>query len=131
MAMNLIVLTGRLVADPEMKYTQSGKAYAKFGLAVSRNYNREETDFINIVAWEKRAELISQYLKKGSMVGITGALRTRTYEDEENKKRKVVEVIAEGIEFLDSRKGDSESSLSSDSSGGSQAAPNNDDEFPF
>ncbi len=130
MAINSVVLTGRLVSDPEMKYTQSGKAYAKFGLAVTRSYNREETDFLNIVAWEKKAELVSQYLKKGSLVGISGSLRTRTYEDEENKKRKIIEILAENIEFLDSKRSGHDSS----EGGGSAPAAgssNDDDEFPF
>ena len=104
MSMNMVILTGRLTADPEAKATQTGKSYAKFSLAVTRNYNREETDFINVVAWEKKAELVSQYLHKGSLVGVTGSMRVRTYEDDKQQKRKITEVVMDSLEFLDSKK---------------------------
>lgn len=122
MGMNLVVLTGRVTADLELKYTQSGKGYCKFSIAVNRKFNREETDFFNIVAWEKRAEIAVNHLSKGSLVGVSGSIRTRSYEDEKGVKRKITEILAENIEFLEPKK-----------SSGSAPAPEapSDDDFPF
>ncbi len=128
MAMNVVILTGRLVADPEVKYTQGGKAYARFSLAVSRRQNREETDFINIMAWEKKAELVAQYLKKGALVGVTGSLRTRSFDDKEGKKVKLTEVLLENIEFFDTKKGSEESSFKRNDD---FKVDTSDEEFPF
>lgn len=76
--MNNIVLIGRITKDPELKYTNNGKGNTRFTLAVQRN--KEETDFINCVAWEKTAENIAEYFKKGSQIAIQGAIRTGSYE---------------------------------------------------
>lgn len=135
MSMNVVILTGRLTAEPEMKYTQSGKSYAKFSLAVNRRYNREETDFVNIVAWEKKAELVSQHLHKGSLVGITGSLRIRSYEDDQGVKKRITEVLLDNLEFLESKKsgGDEYSSFQQPSSTDKveKKEKSNDDDFPF
>lgn len=76
--MNSIILIGRLTKDPELKYTNNGKANTRFTLAVQRN--KEETDFINCVTWEKTAENIAEYFKKGSQIAVQGAIRTGSYE---------------------------------------------------
>ena len=76
--MNNIVLIGRMTKDPELKYTNNGKGHARFTLAVQRN--KDETDFINCVAWEKTAENIAEYFKKGSQIAVQGAIRTGSYE---------------------------------------------------
>ena len=76
--MNNIVLIGRMTKDPELKYTNNGKANTRFTLAVQRN--KEETDFINCVAWEKTAENIAEYFKKGSQIAVQGSIRTGSYE---------------------------------------------------
>ena len=76
--MNNIVLIGRMTKDPELKYTNNGKGNTRFTLAVQRN--KEETDFINCVAWEKTAENIAEYFKKGSQIAVQGAIRTGSYE---------------------------------------------------
>lgn len=76
--MNNIVLIGRITKDPELKYTNNGKANTRFTLAVQRN--KEETDFINCVAWEKTAENIAEYFKKGSQIAVQGSIRTGSYE---------------------------------------------------
>jgi single-strand DNA-binding protein len=137
MSINVVILTGRLTADPEIKYTKSGKAYAKFSIAVNRRYNRDETDFINVVAWDKKAELASQYMRKGTLIGITGALRVRGYETESGEKRKVTEVIVENLEFLESKKDPSMPSDSHASSGmpidtsPSVDSKDDEDDFPF
>ena len=95
--MNKVILAGRLVRDPEIRYTQTGKAVASFTLAVnrrfSRNTNQEQTaDFIPIVVWDKLAEVCSKYLFKGSQVLIEGRMQVRNYEAQDGSKRYVTEL---------------------------------------
>ncbi len=103
--LNRIVLIGRLTQDPELRYTNSGTAVATFSLAVDRqrtNQNGErETDFINIVVWQKQAETCAQYLHKGRLAAVDGRLQIRTYENREGQKVRVAEVVAETVRFLD------------------------------
>lgn len=113
--MNIVVLTGRLTRDPEVKFGQSGKAYTKFSLAVDRQFSKGETDFINCAAFGKTAELIGEYLRKGSKMGVTGSLLMNKYEVN-GEKRTTFEVAVQNIEFLDS-KGDSNNSKPNNSSG--------------
>lgn len=105
---NKVLLIGRLTANPELKYTTSNNAVTTFSIAVDRNFKNEngnkETDFINIVAWNKKAELIHQYLKKGDRVGIVGRLQVRKYQNERGENRYVTEVVADEVEFLNSKK---------------------------
>ena len=105
---NRVVLIGRLTANPELRYTTSNNAVTTFSIAVDRNFKNEdgnkEADFINIVAWNKKAELIHHYLKKGDRVGIVGRLQVRKYQNERGENRYVTEVVAEDIEFLNSKK---------------------------
>lgn len=105
---NRIVLIGRLTANPELRYTTNNIAITSFTLAVDRNFKNEdgnkEADFINIVAWNKKAELIHQYLKKGDRVGISGRLQARKYQNERGENRYVTEVVADEVEFLNSKK---------------------------
>ena len=88
--MNKVVLVGRLTADPELRYTASNKAYTRFTIAVNRNYKNEdgesEADFISVVAWEKRAETICKYVKKGNRLGIAGKIQTGSYEKEDGSR---------------------------------------------
>ena len=79
--MNQIILIGRVTKDPELKYSQGGKAFCNFSLAVAREFNRDETDFINCVAWEKKAETIAQYFKKGQRIGIIGRIQIDKKDD--------------------------------------------------
>jgi len=134
-SVNMVVLTGRLTADPELKYTQTGKALVRFALAVNRRYNRDETDFINVTAWDKKAELASQYLHKGSLIAVTGSIRVRSYDDSEGIRRKSTEVLVENLEFLDSKKSDSSGSSSGESNLSIAETENksnvSDDDFPF
>ena len=104
---NLVVLTGRLTADPELKYTPNNTPVTSFSIAVSRRYKAgEETqaDFINIVAWRQSAEFITKYFKKGSMIGIEGSIQTRRYQDKEGKNRTVFEVVANNVQFVESKR---------------------------
>lgn len=104
---NLVVLTGRLTADPELKTTPNGISVTTFSIAVNRNYGSGEdrqTDFINIVAWRKTAEFITKYFKKGSMIGIEGSIQTRRYQDKNGNNRTMFEVIANNVQFVESRR---------------------------
>ena len=104
---NQTVLVGRLVADVELRYTQSGTAVCQFRLAVDRNYTNQqgerETDFINCVMWRKTAENFSNFTHKGSLVGITGSIQTRTYDNQQGQKVYVTEVLAENFQLLEPR----------------------------
>jgi len=137
--MNLVVLTGRLTRDPELKYGQSGKAYSRFSLAVDRPFSKGEADFINCVAFGKTAELVGEYLRKGRKVGVNGRLQMNRYEVN-GEKRTSYDVLVDTVEFLESRNssgGDSSPSGSNYSSD-QTAEPNDigvpvpdDDDFPF
>jgi len=113
--LNNCVIIGRLTRDPELRYT-AGDAIpvSTFSLAVERSYKNKagekEVDFINIVAWNKLAEHVTNYLTKGSMCAVVGRLQIRSYEDREGVKRKVAEIVAENVRFLSiNRKEDAES----------------------
>ncbi len=103
---NLVVLTGRLTADPELKTTQSGVSVTSFSIAVNRPHRKNEeqqTDFINIVAWRQTAEFVTKYFKKGSLIGIEGSIQARKYTDSNGNKRTVFEVIANNVQFVESK----------------------------
>jgi len=104
-SMNLVVLVGRVVGPPELRYTPGGKGVAQFTIAVDRtrggkNGQEKETDFIPIVAWERLAEICNEYLSKGKLISIQGSLRTRTYETQDGQKRKAFEVVASEMQML-------------------------------
>ena len=123
--MNHVTLMGRLTADPEIRYTQSGKAVASFTLAVDRR--GEGVDFVPIVAWEKLAEIIGNNLTKGRRTLIEGRLQIRSYEHE-GQKRKATEVVATNMYFCDSKSAQAESKADYESMG-AQAFP--EEEIPF
>lgn len=104
--MNKVFLIGRLTRDPELRYTADNNAVANFSIAVNRTYTNQagerEADFINIIVWRKAAENVKNYLGKGSQVAIDGRIQTRTYE-KDGKKNYVTEVVADSVEFLDTR----------------------------
>ena len=129
MAMNMVVLTGRLTRDPEIRYTQSGKAVANLSLAVGRRFNKDETDFFDCTAWGKTAEIAAEYLRKGNQVGVTGNLRQNRFEVE-GQKRSKVEVTIEQLEFLESKKASGSFDNNSDSNLGKSEVVE-EDEFPF
>lgn len=108
--MNKVILIGRLTRDPEVRYTQSGKAVATFTLAVDRRFARRDAgdgqptaDFIPIVCWQKLAEVCGNNLVKGRRVGIEGRMQVRSYDAQDGSKRYITEVVAEEVEFLDSK----------------------------
>ena len=104
--MNHWVGIGRLTRDPEVRYTQSGKAYASFTLAIDRRKSgdgNQPADFIQCVAWEKTAEVISQYCTKGKKIAVEGRIQTRSYDAKDGAKRYVTEVVVNNMEFCDSK----------------------------
>lgn len=104
--MNKVFITGRLGADPDLRYTQTGTAVARFNLAVERNMGKDkekETDWLTVVAWGKRAEFASNYLSKGRKVLVQGNLKTGSYTNKDGFDVKTVEIQAEDIEFCDAR----------------------------
>ena len=107
--MNKIILLGRLVKDPEVKYTNNGKVVAMFTLAVNRPYSsqdgKQEADFISVVVWGKSAETIGNCVTKGQRLLVEGRLQIRSYEGNDGSKRWVTEVIADRFEFIE-KKGD-------------------------
>ena len=102
--LNVVVLTGRLTADPELKSTSNGTSVCSFKIAVDRRYKQGEerqADFINIVAWRSSAEFVSKYFKKGSMIAIEGSIQTRKYQDKDGNNRTAFEVLANNVQFAD------------------------------
>ena len=117
--LNKIFLQGRLVADPELRHTQSGVAVASFRIAVDRDFKDRETgerkaDFINVVAWRQTGEFVSRFLSKGRLAIVEGKLQTRDYTDRDGNRRYATEVVADNVYFGDSRR---------DSEGGGYAPP--------
>ncbi|MBR2775318.1 MAG: single-stranded DNA-binding protein [Selenomonadaceae bacterium] len=106
--MNKVFLSGNLTQAPEVRYTQSGKAFTRMGIAINRRYkDKEQTDFFNLIAWEKTAEFCSRYLNKGSRVLVEGRLQTYSYEGQDGTKRSGIDVIVDNIEFADSKRANS------------------------
>ncbi|HON78504.1 MAG TPA: single-stranded DNA-binding protein [Spirochaetota bacterium] len=107
---NRVILIGRMVKDPELRYTQSGSSVANFSIANNRIYTvsgdrKEYTSFFNCIAWGKLGEAIAQYCKKGQRIGIEGRLQQRTWDDQSGNKRSTVEVVVENFQFLTPKQG--------------------------
>ena len=104
---NNVVLVGRTTKDPELRYTPSNVAVATFSLAVNRNFKgangERETEFINCVIWRQQAENLANWAKKGALIGITGRIQTRSYENQQGQRIYVTEVVAENFQMLESR----------------------------
>lgn len=137
--LNSVVLIGRLTKDPELRYTPGGKAVCTLRLAVDRGttnpQGEKETDFIDVVVWEKQAESVANYLQKGRLVAVQGRLQVRHYE-KDGARREKAEVVANNVRFLD--RGDQSAgggggSFSRSSSGGMGTEPafSDDDDVPF
>jgi single-strand DNA-binding protein len=125
---NRIVLIGRLTRDPELRYTPSGQPVASFSLAVDRPFKsqdgQKQTDFIDIVAWRKLTEQVGQYATKGRLVAVEGRLQIRSYEAKDGSgRRKVAEVVADAVRFLDSAKGTGKTAARGDAAPADDAAP--------
>jgi single-strand DNA-binding protein len=105
--MNRVELIGRITRDPELRYTGNNIATTRFTLAVNRPFQSQNgeqgTDFINIVVWRKQAENVCNFLNKGSLVSIEGRLQTGSYDDKDGNKRYTMEVVADSVQFLESK----------------------------
>ena len=106
--MNKAILIGRLTRDPEVRYTSSNRAVCQFSIAVDRPFTNQqsgqrEADFINIVVWDKRAENVGKYMSKGRLVAVEGRIQTRNYENNEGKRIYITEVVADNVQFLESK----------------------------
>ncbi|HEN0443565.1 TPA: single-stranded DNA-binding protein [Streptococcus agalactiae] len=137
--MNNVVLVGRLTRDVELKYTQSNVAVATFTLAVNRPFKNEagerEADFINCVIWRQSAENLANWAKKGTLIGITGHIQTRNYENQQGQRIYVTEVVAENFQLLESRNSQQQTNQSGNSSnshfGNANKMDISDDDLPF
>ncbi|MCI8545362.1 MAG: single-stranded DNA-binding protein [Bacilli bacterium] len=105
--MNRVVLIGRLTGKPELRYTGSNLPYARFSLAVNRSFSnaqgQRDTDFINIIVWRKQAENVCNFLDKGSLVSVEGRIQTGSYDDKDGNKRYTTDVVADAVQFLESK----------------------------
>jgi single-strand DNA-binding protein len=141
--LNCAIIMGRLVADPELRTTQSGLSVTSFTVAVDRSYvkpgEERQTDFIDVVAWRQTAEFVTKFFRKGSMIAVQGSIQVRPYEDKNGNKRKAVEIVADNVSFTGS-KGDTQVPTLPPKSTPSYSAPANsnyadietdDDELPF
>lgn len=134
--LNVIVLTGRMTADPELKTTDSQTPVVSFSLAVQRNYKNKDndqypTDFINCVAWRNTAEFIAGYFKKGSMITVEGSLEGRKYTDKEGNTRTAYEVKVEHGYFGDSGKKPEEATKATIEPAAFEPDFDSDDDLPF
>lgn len=106
--MNRFVGVGRLTKDPDLRFTQNGTAVSNFTIAINRPFTNQqgdrEADFINCVIWRKPAENLAQYMSKGSRVGVDGRIQTRNYENDEGRRVFITEVVADSVQFLESKK---------------------------
>lgn len=118
--LNVVVLTGRLTADPELRHTPNDIAVTSFTIAVNRRFTRpgeeKQTDFIDIVAWRNTAEFVCKYFKKGQLIAVEGSIQTRSYQDKDGNKRKAFEIVASNLQFGESKKDGSSEFSESDSS---------------
>lgn len=136
---NNVTLVGRLTRDPELKYTPSNIAITTFNLAVNRNFKgangEREADFINCMIWRKQAELFAEWCKKGNIVGITGRIQTRSYENQQGQRVYVTEVVAETFQSLEKRDNSANQSNIEEQMPASFGATNpldiSDDDMPF
>ncbi|MGT2744115.1 single-stranded DNA-binding protein [Streptococcus phocae subsp. phocae] len=138
---NNIVLVGRMTKDAELRYTTSQVAVATFTLAVNRRFKEQngerETDFINCVIWRKSAENLANWAKKGALIGITGRIQTRNYENQQGQRVYVTEVVADSFQILESRNQQQSGQDNSSQNGSSQPFGNSasmeisDDDLPF
>ena len=140
--MNKVILVGRMAKDPELKQTSTGNVVGNFAVAVDRRFKRDgqpAADFFNVVAWNKPAELINQYLHKGDRIALNGRLQTRSYDAKDGSKRYITEVVLEEFDFIGSKsdhqqeskpqaKSDYQSTLTADSSFNMMVE---DDSLPF
>ena len=130
--MNKVVLMGRLTRDPELRFAAvSGKGVCRFTVAINRQFKRDESDFINCVAFGKPGETISEHFAKGNRIALTGNIRTGSYEAQDGTKRYTTDVVVESFEFIEAKN----STSSNDDSFGAgipdDVVPETDGDMPF
>ena len=140
--MNKALLIGRLTRDPELRATSTGRNVCQFSIAVNRNFTNangeREADFINCVVWDKQAENLVKYQKKGNQIAVDGRIQTRNWDDEQGQKHYITEVVAEEAYFADSKRvGDASANFDATFGAMPSANPNSDfeissgDDLPF
>lgn len=134
--MNKVVLIGRMVADPELNFqANSGMAICRFRLAVTRPFKKDETDFINCIAFNKRAEAIAQYLTKGRQLAVTGSIRTGSYDAKDGTKRYTTDIVVDSFEFIGQGNNNNQGNTPQNNFGGmnfeDEMTPIDDGDCPF
>lgn len=138
-SVNKVILIGRLGRDPELKYTASGSAYCRFSVATDDSWTdrntgerQERTEWHNIIAWEKLAEICGQYLTKGRQVYIEGSIQSRQWEDQDGNKRTSFDIRARDMVMLGAPGGaNAGASATAAAAGGGEPSPATDDDIPF
>ena len=131
--MNNVSLVGRLTRDPEIKISASGSSYARFAIAVDRRKKDDGADFINIIAFGKTSEFIEKYFRKGQRIGIAGRIQTGSYDGKDGKKVYTFDVIADNVEFVESKSASGPASATPANADGFVNVPDGleDDGLPF
>lgn len=134
--MNKIVLIGRLTKDPELNFAAgTGTAVTRFTLAVTRPFKKDETDFINCIAFNKRAEAIAQYLTKGRQLAVTGSIRTGSYDAKDGTKRYTTDIVVDSFEFIGQGNNNNQGNTPQNNFGGmnfeDEMTPIDDGDMPF
>lgn len=131
--MNNVSLVGRLTRDPEIKVSASGSSYARFAIAVDRRKKDDGADFINIIAFGKTSEFIEKYFRKGQRIGIVGRIQTGSYDGKDGKKVYTFDVIADNVEFVESKSASGPASATPANADGFVNVPDDleDDGLPF
>ena len=128
-----VTLVGRLTKDVDLRYTSSGTAVGQFTLAVNRNFTNQngdrEADFINCVIWRKAAESLANYARKGTLIGLTGRIQTRNYENQQGQRVYVTEVVIENFQLLESKEVSEQRRSNAPATNGKQA--NNQQQAPL
>lgn len=113
MSLNVVAIMGRLAADPQMRQTQAGKSVCSFRIACDRGCKdangQNQTDWLDVVAWDKKADFVSRYFPKGSMIAVTGRLQSRNYQDKNGNNRTAIEIVAQNVSFCGEKKQDTKS----------------------
>lgn len=108
MSLNVVAIMGRLAADPQMRQTQAGKSVCSFRIACDRGRKdangQNQTDWLDVVAWDKTADFVSRYFPKGSMIAVTGRLQSRNYQDKNGNNRTAIEIVANQVSFCGEKK---------------------------
>ncbi len=142
--LNQVIIAGRMVADPELKKTQSNVSVCSFRVAVQREFKdangQYPADFLNVTAWRQSAELVAQYFRKGSSIAVVGSIQTREYTDQQGNKRYATEIIADKVRFVDSKSDGEPAPASAPAQAAQDTAPvavpnyeplKSDDDLPF